>query len=58
VDAHDRAFPGNDLPDIDKTSLKDAIATFDRTFMTGMWKNIRAGFKDRAERQAAMAVDF
>ena len=46
------------MPDIEKTSLKDAIATFDRTFMTGMWKAIRAGFRDRAERQAAMSVDF
>ena len=46
------------MTDIDKTSLKESIALFDRTFMTGMWKTIRSGFKEKADARAAMSVDF
>lgn len=59
VDAYDRANPNSaDIPDIDKTSLKDSIATFDRTFMNGLWKHIRTGFREKMDKQNSMALDF
>jgi len=59
VDAYDRANPqSTETSDIDKTSLKDAIATFDRCFMTGMWRTIRAGFKAEQDKRAAESMDF
>ena len=62
IDAYDRAHGGaaatESVSDIDKTQLKDAIATFDKTFMAGMWKTIRGGFREKQERLAAMNVEF
>jgi len=62
VDAYDNAHKHEsdfgEVTDIDKTSMKAAVELFDRSFMNKMWTTIRAGFREKSEKMAAMQVDF
>jgi DNA primase small subunit len=46
------------VADIDKTSLKDAIKIFEKTFMKGMWSSIRKVLRDKSDEIAALNGDF
>ena len=48
----------NNTHDIDKTSLKDAISVFNKTFMNNMWTDIRKEFRNKNDRVAAANIDF
>mmetsp|Transcript_17442 Transcript_17442/g.38683 ORF Transcript_17442/g.38683 Transcript_17442/m.38683 type:complete len:457 (-) Transcript_17442:83-1453(-) len=46
------------LSDLEKTSLKDAVAVFNSTYMNDMWSTIRKGFRSKMDRVAAANMDF
>lgn len=55
----DPASPSTlNMPDIQKTSLKGAIETFNRTFMKGVWTDVRKEFRIKADQHAAITGDF
>lgn len=65
IDEYDRLNPKtgdekeeDDVSDADKTSLKDALAVFNSSFMKGMWTTIRAGFREKDDQISAANVDF
>ena len=60
IDEFERMHPNKSsmTSDIDKTSMKSAIQVFDKSFMNGLWTEIKRGFRDLAEERSAMQVDF
>ena len=46
------------VSDADKTSLKAAVDVFNKSFMKGMWIEIRRGFREKDDMMAASTVDF
>ena len=44
--------------DVDKTSLKEAMEMFERTFMKSMWASIRRDHREKSDRMAALNADF
>ena len=57
IDDFDRLHPGEGAVtgDTEKTSLKDAVEVFKNTFMSDMWKSIKADFRAKQE---ATSMDF
>ena len=52
------AYEGPEVPDIEKTDMKEAMAVFERSFMGGLKSSIRRDMRDKADQLAAMEVDF
>jgi DNA primase small subunit len=59
-DAHHGASAkgASDVTDIEKTSMKDSIAIFNKTFMNGLNNSIRRHFQDEALKVQARDIDF
>lgn len=58
VDEYDKKHPGNTEDDVNKTSMKDAMQTFQATFMAALGAENRRVLRDTSERTAAMFGDF
>eukprot|EP00602_Paraphysomonas_sp_CaronLab_P008581 CAMPEP_0185035106 /NCGR_PEP_ID=MMETSP1103-20130426/25854_1 /TAXON_ID=36769 /ORGANISM="Paraphysomonas bandaiensis, Strain Caron Lab Isolate" /LENGTH=327 /DNA_ID=CAMNT_0027572033 /DNA_START=294 /DNA_END=1277 /DNA_ORIENTATION=- len=60
VDAFEKNNEGgaSDTPDYQKTSLRDAIECFERTFMQSLWASIRRDFRNETEKISASTGDF
>lgn len=60
IDEYDRDGQNStrEVQDFEKTDMKAAMEVFDRSFMSGLTASIRRTFRDKAERAAAMSVDF
>ena len=59
VDAFDKEHPNEtDVSDQRKTAMQGALDVFEKTFWNGLCSTIRKDMKDKADRQAAMMVDF
>ncbi len=59
IDAYDAQNGRSEgVTDIDKTSMKDALAIFNRTFMNGLNASIRKHFNDEEMKRQARDMDF
>lgn len=59
IDAYDaQNGKSSDVSDIEKTSMKDALAVFNKTFMNGLNSSIRRHFQDEALKKQARDMDF
>ena len=60
IDTFDKANPNQAsvTSDTDKTSMKGAIEIFDKSFMNGMWRDIKKEWRGVMEQSSAMTVDF
>ena len=60
IDAFDQKHPDRATmtSDTDKTSMKGAVDVFNKSFMNGMWTEIRKGFRESADARAAVHMDF
>lgn len=49
---------GSSVSELEKTSLREAVETFNRTFMSDLWVTIKKGFRNKIEQKNAANLDF
>jgi hypothetical protein len=57
-EGEEKSGSSSSVSELEKTSLREAVETFNRTFMSDLWVTIKKGFRNKIEQRNAANLDF